>query len=670
MKLDIKGTVATQTSGDLKGYSFGVRSEDMGLILDILRSRMYKDPIKSICREICANARDANREAHKNKVPIRVSFDKSIFNINELTISISDDGPGISPDRMGEIYVNYGASTKRETNRYTGAYGLGAKTPFSYTDSFYVATKVDGTRYVYVAAIEENRTGTMYLMSQEATTESNGTSVIIPVKQHDVREFQEAVYYSTYFWDTRPQYLNFSYGINELTCNEYCGVKVATGYSSLYPHDLYILIDQIPYECDTAIVNNFKRASDTTIFLSYKVGEVSISANRESVQFDEHTKARIQRKWNEFQEYISKKIADDLAACEDDLGVFLKWVEIKKTGINTLVSEEFTYKGQKLSDKIIFEKIFLSYVVRGKKDPMLKYTPQMRDLPYIFMDLPQQTASRSLTLTNKYPQGYILVEPKRKDLRQFSKCSFGTRKAMATSMRGLLKEVAWLKANKITAINLSAVEKTIAKRDLSTSSIVLRVASATRDLFRVQKTTQSYIQTHLVKDLYHILNKKDTVKLRIDKEWATYIHSTFNKAVFFITPGIEDVFKTAGIQSMTEFLVSKEKDLTSISDYRLVKKVTGLDFYDRAFTVNGVAASIKMLRKIQSNSQIRCYGMPTDFDTKVKPSPEVAQAVATLENASKKYPLLALLKDSCYEKNEYDHIKHYIQMVDKECENE
>jgi len=128
MKIEIQsGNVVT--SENFKEFTFGIRSTDMGIILEILRSKMYKNPIAAICREIASNARDANKEIG-NKNPISINIDEgNIFeHICESSISFNDNGPGISPERMADVFVNYGASTKREDNRQLGGFGLGAKT--------------------------------------------------------------------------------------------------------------------------------------------------------------------------------------------------------------------------------------------------------------------------------------------------------------------------------------------------------------------------------------------------------------------------------------------------------------------------------------------------------------------------------------------------------------
>ena len=174
-----------ETSGELKEQFFSI--QDQGMIFDILRNKMYSNPILAICREISCNARDAHRECNIADVPIQIYLPNNL----EPFYKIKDFGPGISPDRISNIFIKYTASTKREDNIQTGGFGLGAKTPFAYSDTFTIITNFDGTKYHYVCFIDETKIGKLALLAEEKTDQSNGTEIIIPVKPIDFKLFAE-----------------------------------------------------------------------------------------------------------------------------------------------------------------------------------------------------------------------------------------------------------------------------------------------------------------------------------------------------------------------------------------------------------------------------------------------------------------------------------------------
>ena len=129
-----------ESSGSMPEQFFSIK--DTGMIFDILRSKMYSNPILAICREISCNARDAHREVGKPDVPVQIMLPNHF----DPNYRIKDFGPGISPDRISNIFIQYTASTKRDDNIQTGGFGLGAKTPFAYSDSFAINTNFQGIK--------------------------------------------------------------------------------------------------------------------------------------------------------------------------------------------------------------------------------------------------------------------------------------------------------------------------------------------------------------------------------------------------------------------------------------------------------------------------------------------------------------------------------------------
>lgn len=95
----------------------GIREQDI-IVLNLLRNKLYRDPIRACVREYLCNARDAHREAGTPDLPVKVILPTELAR----QIEIKDEGPGISPRRMGDIFLNWlaalgakahGASTKR-----------------------------------------------------------------------------------------------------------------------------------------------------------------------------------------------------------------------------------------------------------------------------------------------------------------------------------------------------------------------------------------------------------------------------------------------------------------------------------------------------------------------------------------------------------------------------
>jgi len=351
-KQDKKTT--TLTLGDVDAQSFGIDTSN-GVIFDILRNKMYSNKVAAVAREITSNARDANRENKKTDTPIIVQIVEPnvIISSTDMQIVFKDFGTGITPDRMANIFLNYGASTKRNTNKQTGGFGLGAKTPFAYTDTFTVITVYKGDKGnmkdTYTASITDRKgvgSGEMILFSSEATKDETGTSIVVPIRESDRYEFEKEVYRATAFWKVKPTFKGFK--TDEW---KFKVIQKGEGYSVIEDKDnrfanRYLLaIDGIPYEIDRGILNlsgDFLYGTKLVLVFHYNNGDLTISANREAVQYDRLTKTkmlwRIRQVKNVFLKEVQVEFAKQktyLAACI--FANVLKGKSIDETPTGTLL---------------------------------------------------------------------------------------------------------------------------------------------------------------------------------------------------------------------------------------------------------------------------------------------------------------------------------------------
>lgn len=293
-----------ETSEDIDEKFFSI--EDHGMIFDILRNKMYSNCILAICREISCNARDAHREVGKSDIPIQIHLPNRL----EPFFKVKDFGPGISPERMNDVFIKYAASTKRNDNTQTGGFGLGAKTPFSYSDSFSIITNINGIKYNYGCAIDPTKVGKLVLFSTSPTTEPNGTEIIIPVKTGDFNNFATWTEVATRYWKVKPIIKG---GINtfewETITKSLEGPNWTLCISNNWNKSIKIIVDDIEYSLDTDVLRNFANSKiiDSTkgnVLLHFNTGEISLSANREQIYLDKQTKINILCRLNEVEKEI------------------------------------------------------------------------------------------------------------------------------------------------------------------------------------------------------------------------------------------------------------------------------------------------------------------------------------------------------------------------------
>lgn len=303
-----------ETSGTMEEKLFSI--EDTGMIFDILRNKMYSDPIRAICREITSNARDAHREVNKSDVPCEISLP----NFFDPHYKVKDFGPGISPDRMANVFIKYTASTKRSDNKQTGGFGLGAKTPFSYNDSFDIETVVDGIKYSYSCVIDATKCGKLVCMNEEPTTLPNGTEIVIPVKNADYKKFIDDTEFVTRHWEVRPTIKGATFDYKNITPSlKGKNYAVCKSTSNNVIREVKLVVDGIEYPLDLAQLKGFAStkvldAINGVVYLYFNVGDLSLSATREAVHLDKPTQAKIADKLNEIVQDLAVDVKNQIEA--------------------------------------------------------------------------------------------------------------------------------------------------------------------------------------------------------------------------------------------------------------------------------------------------------------------------------------------------------------------
>lgn len=275
-----------------KALNFGI--SDVRLVVDIL-SKLYAYPIRTLVQEYICNGRDAMREAGTWG---KQAIDITIPNTLEPVFKVRDYGVGITPDRMENIFVNYGSSTKRNTNAQTGGFGIGAKSAFSYTDSFTITSFVNGTKYTYVAHLADD--GGVNLINKEPTKESNGVEISIGVKPKDIQEFRNAVQRCVRFWQETIKFIGGK-DIHQLTPSLMLGNMTVFDSHGSESRTIY-LIDGIEYDLMEDSTNSFYshwnrkvdalHSGNSIVALNVNNGHFKIASSRERLESNDDNKLK------------------------------------------------------------------------------------------------------------------------------------------------------------------------------------------------------------------------------------------------------------------------------------------------------------------------------------------------------------------------------------------
>lgn len=311
-----------QTNNKFKSNIDNVESQNFGIgdasvVIDILRNRLYKNKIQTSVQEYICNGRDAMREVGSKR-------NLEIFAPTKLspTFRVRDYGPGISPDRMSTVFVNYGASTKRSNNKQTGGFGIGAKSAWSYTDSFTIITYIDGTKRTYVAHTGKRNSGSLDLISTESTKQLNGTEIQIAINTLDIDKFHSAINRCVFFWSTgyAVRGMDLSHHCKGEMFNKYLELNLKGSFlrsiSDYYNNDIVCTIDDIPYKLNSFLdkIESLKKIKEIvkgTFIIHMPNGLVEVSANREEISDSDHTIKHLTRLLDQTYNELNTSIQDN-----------------------------------------------------------------------------------------------------------------------------------------------------------------------------------------------------------------------------------------------------------------------------------------------------------------------------------------------------------------------
>jgi hypothetical protein len=313
---------------------------DSNVIAGILQDKLYQYKLRTMIQEYLCNARDAHRE-NRNTSPFNVSLPTLINPV----LTIEDFGPGLSPERLIEVFTKYGESTKRQDNKQTGGFGIGSKSGWAYTDQFTVISRYNGVKTIYSAHKGASKLGQLTELSSDNTDELNGVTIVVPIKSNDFNECQNAVARCLYFWkETEKPNVQ---GLN-VQKQEYRSLKVndVVTVNKNIPDILQtsmaqgiIVIDGIPYPLR---YNRDNRFYQEILIVTVPTGLISVGANRESIDDTEQNQKILKTIFKKYETDAQSMIDGDYKKISSlsEVGAYL----LKYLNIIDLDEKETNFK--------------------------------------------------------------------------------------------------------------------------------------------------------------------------------------------------------------------------------------------------------------------------------------------------------------------------------------
>lgn len=344
------------TSGIKTEVGFTIDPRNLAHVVGLLRDA-YSDPITAVLREYSVNAYDSHVEAGIPERPIVVTLPTKL----EPHLSIRDYGKGLTPEQIESLFCSYGASSKRDSNDYTGCLGIGCKSAFAITDSFTVTTFHGGKARIYNCYLDESEVGKAALLSEKKSTET-GLLVQIPIKREDIEDLQEKSAKVFRYFKTKPTVENLSKDYLSTMERPRYGFsgkdwRIVLGREDEESTDSLVVMGNIAYPLDTdQLSESSQKFLQQDIEIDFKLGELDIAPSREELKYNARTKKAI----NDRIEALAKEIAENAAI---DIGKAKSMWEACKIFRSTFGRGNFgellkkyhkpTYKGKPLKDSLM-----------------------------------------------------------------------------------------------------------------------------------------------------------------------------------------------------------------------------------------------------------------------------------------------------------------------------
>ena len=288
----------------ISSMSEGLETTDFVLegnasVMQMLTQNVYNDPILAVMREWSTNACDACIETD-----LPVKFDVHIPTPSNPVFYVRDYGTGLSKKDVMGLFSVLGASTKRNSNKTNGVFGIGRMAGLAVADAFTVESFFDGMHDMYTISLKEGIPVTIHLAGQP-TQEANGLKLSVNVENKDIGEFRGKVESLYKYFDYKPN-LNIDDIDIELDTSEHLAedwyIQRNTG-SYYYNRSNYVLMSQVLYKIPD--ISAVKTQGFSGLIIKAPPSAVKINPGRESLSMDSRTVEYINTRFKEIaKEYI------------------------------------------------------------------------------------------------------------------------------------------------------------------------------------------------------------------------------------------------------------------------------------------------------------------------------------------------------------------------------
>ena len=376
------------TDNDELDIEFGIDKSAYVAIIDRLTDT-YDNPAVSMTREIYSNAYDANMkrkmaDGHEGKIVVTLPEVD-----NDFTLSIADEGLGMSMDMLRTIYTRFGTSDKTDDLNSVGAYGMGAKSPWALVEQFSVRTVTREEVIEFTALRHKGSVPKLTNIVRTDNTDNTPTGTVVSIPLGGMSSFDRE-----HVCNTATTLVNFSIDFDAEISN---GVEESVGNKPLDNFgknknikDDYVYVTSLQYDdvelrifadisvsCDSyvytgngvsymlngAVYNSYSMARRLDevrdIVVELKPGIVDFPSSRDSIVTNDRFR-NLQSSVSKALKYIDKNLVS-------------QWLARKLTGLSSRVNRLHDKFYNKVEKGEIDRLEFMRAISLTGMEHMLKY---------------------------------------------------------------------------------------------------------------------------------------------------------------------------------------------------------------------------------------------------------------------------------------------------------
>ena len=289
--------------GDFETSDFNVG--DVAFIVDLFASKIYTNKVRAVLRELSCNAHDAHVAAGTTDIPFDVHLPTKL----EPYFTIRDYGTGLSDAEVRSIFCGIGISTKRDSDDFIGAFGIGSLSPYSLGDSFTVRSYYNGVMRTYNCYRDDMRKPVVALLTEVETDEKNGLEISVNVEPKvnysgSTDWADEAVFVYRH-WKGTSFAINDGTVTEQLQEQEYQIEGDFYGFTGNYG-DMYAVMGNIAYDMSEVVYDYDWRGSAG--YIEFEMGELDFDTARENLSITDKTKAAVDAKLAKVKESVSADV--------------------------------------------------------------------------------------------------------------------------------------------------------------------------------------------------------------------------------------------------------------------------------------------------------------------------------------------------------------------------